>query len=62
MLNNKQVNPRTVKLPQGETLKGKQLASFKAYIEKIDRQYAAMTESLKLADATPRGTLRRAFR
>jgi murein DD-endopeptidase MepM/ murein hydrolase activator NlpD len=62
MLNNKQVNPRTVKLPQGDTLKGKQLAAFKAYIEKIDRQYAAMTESLKMADATPPGTLRRMLR
>lgn len=62
MLNNKQVNPRTVKLPQGDTLTGKQLAAFKSYIEKIDRQYAAMAEGLKLADATQPGTLRRILR
>lgn len=61
MMNNKQVNPRTVKLPQGDTLKGKQLASFKEYIGKIDRQYAALAD-MKMADATPHGASRRTLR
>ena len=34
-----QVNPRNIKLPQGETLKGQELANFKAHMKKIDGEF-----------------------
>lgn len=51
MVNGVQVNPRSVKMQQGETLKGKQLAALHNHIEEINRQYAALSGSLKLASA-----------
>jgi len=47
--NGNQVNPRSVKLPQGETLKGRQLAAFKDYIANINRQYALLSGKAKFA-------------
>ncbi|MBI4032056.1 MAG: peptidoglycan DD-metalloendopeptidase family protein [Proteobacteria bacterium] len=47
--NGNQVNPRTVKLQQGETLKGKQLAAFKNHVAGINRQYAMLSGKAKFA-------------
>jgi murein DD-endopeptidase MepM/ murein hydrolase activator NlpD len=44
-----QVNPKKVKIPQGETLKGKQLEAFKRHIREIDEQYALITGGSKYA-------------
>ena len=48
-LNGTQVDPRSVKLPTGETLLGKQLSRFKTFIRGIDQQYASLTRGLKFA-------------
>lgn len=49
LLNGAQVNPNSVKLPQGEILTGKQLAAFRDHMQKINRQYALLSGSTKLA-------------
>jgi murein DD-endopeptidase MepM/ murein hydrolase activator NlpD len=49
LLNGTQVNPKTVKTPQGETLKGQALASFQKHIEKVKSQYAALEKNMKFA-------------
>jgi murein DD-endopeptidase MepM/ murein hydrolase activator NlpD len=43
--NNVQINPRNLKLPQGETLRGQQLADLKAHIGKIDKLYASINSN-----------------
>jgi len=54
LLNGTQTNPNSVKLPQGETLTGKQLAAFKDHMEKMNRQYALLSGSTKLASRQTR--------
>lgn len=39
-----QVNPRKMKLPQGNTLRGTELASFKSHMDKMSKQYAKLNE------------------
>ncbi len=68
LVNNKQVNPRKIKLPSGRALKGEELAAFQKEREEIDRLRQVETEellmvssdcgadssvSLTLADGTP---------
>lgn len=40
--NNVQVNPKNLKLPQGDTLKGDELARFKTKAAKLDKQYSSL--------------------
>lgn len=47
--NNRQVNPKKINMPQGETLKGDQLKAFNKHVEKLNRQYAALTKGTTLA-------------
>lgn len=47
--NGKQVNPRSVNLPTGEELTGKQLAKFKAMVKQIDREYMNVQRDMKFA-------------
>lgn len=47
--NGVQINPRTLKLPQGETLKGKQLLALQAHIKKVDQLYASLSQNVKYA-------------
>lgn len=49
LLNGVQVNPRSVKLPTGETLSGSELARFKKHVRDVDQQYASLTRGLKFA-------------
>lgn len=42
--NGAQTNPSRLKLPQGEALKGGELASFETYTEKLDSQYIAVLQ------------------
>ena len=49
MVNGTQVNPRSVNLPTGEDLGGKQLANFKATMNKMQRQYASKIDATKVA-------------
>lgn len=44
-----QVNPNSVKLPQGETLRGQELQAFKMHIAKLQGQYSRLSKDLKLA-------------
>lgn len=46
----KQVNPRSVNLPTGEELSGKEMANFKATVNKMRLKYASSIEGTKLAD------------
>lgn len=46
----RQVNPRSVNLPTGEELSGKEMANFKANISKMRRQYVSLLEGTKLAN------------
>ena len=47
--NGRQVNPKSVKMPQGNILKGAQIASFKKHIESINHEYALLSGSTKMA-------------
>lgn len=45
----RQVNPRTIDMPRGETLKGQELQRFLASADKIRRQYASLAGKVKYA-------------
>ena len=49
LVNGTQVNPRSVKLPTGETLTGQQLSRFKTLVRDLDDQYASLTKRFKFA-------------
>lgn len=49
LVENKQVNPRSLKLPTGEVLKGNELAAFKKVHAEFDRQFADIGDSLRVA-------------
>ena len=49
LVNGSQANPRSVKVPTGEVLKGSELASLKKTINKYDRQFASQMSSRKMA-------------
>lgn len=56
IVNGKQVNPKSLDLPTGEELKGKELASFKNRVRELDRKYRNYSQGFRLAqkqDATP---------
>lgn len=59
LVNGTQVNPRSVKLPTGEVLTGKQLNRFKSFIRGIDQQYASLTRGFKFAASQGDDTLAR---
>ncbi len=52
-LNGRQVNPRSIDLPTGENLKGKDLDRFKKTINGFRDQYASMTKAVRVAQADP---------
>ena len=56
LVDGRQVNPRSVNLPIGEELVGKDLANFKAMVKDIDREYAALKREMEYAQN--RGTHR----
>jgi len=49
LINGKQINPQSVKLPTGEKLQGKELKSFLAYAARIDRQRRDLTQKALVA-------------
>ena len=49
LVDNSQVNPRSVDLPTGENLGGKELARFKKAIGSLTQQYASLTIATKVA-------------
>jgi murein DD-endopeptidase MepM/ murein hydrolase activator NlpD len=49
MRNNKQVNPRSIDLPTGESLEGKDLKNFKDKLRGVDQEYANLTDGIKFA-------------
>lgn len=49
LVQNKQVNPRSLDLPTGEILEGQQLARFKKAINGLNQQYVSLTKGLKFA-------------
>ena len=52
LLNNRQVNPRSVKLPTGEQLKGNELNRFRMLRGDTQQQYVSLSEGLKFASAS----------
>jgi murein DD-endopeptidase MepM/ murein hydrolase activator NlpD len=50
LVNGRQINPQSVKLPTGEKLQGKELKSFLAYVAKIDRQRRDLAQRALVAD------------
>ncbi len=52
-----QTNPKSVKLPQGETLRGTELAAFKAQVHAIDRRYESLHKGNQIAQANQGGGL-----
>ncbi|MEM6781389.1 MAG: peptidoglycan DD-metalloendopeptidase family protein [Pseudomonadota bacterium] len=50
IMNGKQVNPRSVNVPTGEELTGKDLAKFKDLVRDIDREYANVRREMEFAD------------
>lgn len=48
-VNGAQINPRSVDLPTGEILGGKQLVRFKSFIEGLNRQYVSLIKGQKFA-------------
>ena len=51
LLSGKQVNPRSVNLPTGEQLAGKQLKRFKSLLGNVRQQYVSLSRGLKFASA-----------
>lgn len=53
MMGGSQINPRSVKLPQGEILKGTELAAFKAKTQQLQRDFAELSghDGMKIASA-----------
>jgi len=49
LVNGKQINPQSVKLPTGEKLAGKELKSFLAYAANIDRQRGDLAQNSAVA-------------
>lgn len=50
LVNGRQINPQSVKLPTGEKLQGKDLKRFLAYAAKIDRQRRDLAQKALVAD------------
>ena len=53
MVDGAQVNPLSVDLPTGRTLEGGELAAFRAMVERLDDQYAALLRERQQVAATP---------
>lgn len=51
LVNNVQVNPRSVKLPTGEQLTGQEKKRFQSIVGSVKQQYVSLTEGLKFAHA-----------
>jgi murein DD-endopeptidase MepM/ murein hydrolase activator NlpD len=49
LVNNSQVNPKSVNLPTGEQLAGKELNKFKSQMASLHQQYVSLADGLKLA-------------
>ncbi len=52
LLNNSQVNPRSVKMQQGDSLRGAQFKTFQAQVQQINQRYAALIGSGRFAALT----------
>jgi murein DD-endopeptidase MepM/ murein hydrolase activator NlpD len=52
LVNGKQINPQSVKLPTGEKLQGKELKSFLAYAARIDRQRHDLAQKALVAQGS----------
>ncbi len=51
LVNGTQTDPRSMKLPTGEQLAGKQMSRFKAVIAELNKQYVSLSNGLKFASA-----------
>jgi murein DD-endopeptidase MepM/ murein hydrolase activator NlpD len=53
MIGGRQVNPKSIKLPTGKALAGKELAAFKTQVAQINRQFRDIGTGTALADNAP---------
>lgn len=58
LVNNGQVNPRSIDLPTGQMLEGRELKRFKARVSKVEQEYVMRAESMKLAENSVTGFIR----
>jgi len=56
MLNGKAVNPKSVKLPTGKMLAGKDLKSFKSIVAARNADFAKLSQGIAIADSKPQKT------
>lgn len=56
LLNGKQVNPKSLKLPTGKSLESKDMAKFKDIVKKRDGEFAQLLKGVTIADNKPVGT------
>ena len=52
LVDGRQVNPRSVKLPTGEKLKGEMLTAFQREVKKYQTRYAMLHDQVRVADAS----------
>jgi murein DD-endopeptidase MepM/ murein hydrolase activator NlpD len=50
LVNDSQVNPRSVDLPTGRMLEGPELRKFKSIVSSVEQEYAALTQGIDFAD------------
>jgi murein DD-endopeptidase MepM/ murein hydrolase activator NlpD len=51
LVNNRQVNPKSINLPTGEQLSGKELKRFKSHVQKIRQQFIQRAQGQRYAQA-----------
>ncbi|MED5423994.1 MAG: M23 family metallopeptidase, partial [Pseudomonadota bacterium] len=56
LVDGRQVNPRSVKLPTGEKLKGEMLTAFQREVKKYQTRYAMLHDQVRVADASSKTT------
>ena len=48
----RQVNPKAIDMPTGETLKGKQLKTFKDFLARRNKEFASLMRGIRLAESS----------
>jgi len=62
LVNGKHVNPKSLKLPTGKALEGKDLAAFKNMVKKRDGEFAQLLRGVTIADKQPVSTKQAALK
>ena len=60
LLNGKQVNPKSLKLPTGKSLESKDMAKFKSLVKTRDGEFAQLLKGVTIADSQPAASTKQA--